>query len=207
VTSNGGGGLGDASLLRLVRLLRLTRMARMAKLLRALPELMILIKGMVAACRSVVLTLSLLVVVIYIFAILFTQITFGTDVGSNYFSSVSNSMYTLLVYGTFLDNVGKILTHLGDESYLFAGVFILFVLLAAMTLMNMLIGVLCEVVSVVAAVEKEEMMVSFVKGKLQSILREIDIDNDNAISKAEFQKLLGTPEAVKAFNDVDVDAI
>ena len=45
---------------RLVRLLRLTRMARMARLLRAMPELLVLIKGMVVAMRSVFFTLCLL---------------------------------------------------------------------------------------------------------------------------------------------------
>merc|ERR1719262_2019509 len=70
--TNGSGG--NASLLRVARLLRLTRMARMARLLRAMPELLILIKGMVAALRSVFFTLGLLFVMLYIFGIAFVQI-------------------------------------------------------------------------------------------------------------------------------------
>merc|ERR1711862_228724 len=40
-------GTKDTSSLKLLRLLRLTRTARMAKLLNAMPELMIMVKGMI----------------------------------------------------------------------------------------------------------------------------------------------------------------
>eukprot|EP00419_Tripos_fusus_P050768 CAMPEP_0172840548 /NCGR_PEP_ID=MMETSP1075-20121228/29406_1 /TAXON_ID=2916 /ORGANISM="Ceratium fusus, Strain PA161109" /LENGTH=63 /DNA_ID=CAMNT_0013684405 /DNA_START=154 /DNA_END=342 /DNA_ORIENTATION=+ len=53
---DGAVGLGNASILRMARLLRLTRLFRMARLLRAMPELLILVKGMAAAMRSVVFT-------------------------------------------------------------------------------------------------------------------------------------------------------
>merc|ERR1712086_1005928 len=74
----GGGGLGNASVLRIARLMRLTRMARMARLLRAFPELLILIKGMVASMRSVFTTLFLLVLFLYVFGIAFAQLTSDT---------------------------------------------------------------------------------------------------------------------------------
>merc|ERR1719271_1184188 len=70
----GAGGAGNVSILRLARLLRLTRMARMGKLLRVLPELLIMLKGMMAAGRSVFWTLVLLLIFMYLFAILFVQL-------------------------------------------------------------------------------------------------------------------------------------
>merc|ERR1719331_2215743 len=100
--SNGSAGLGNASLLRVARLLRLTRMARMARLLRAMPELLILIKGMVAAMRSVFFTLILLCLMTYCFGIMFTQLMAETELGNPYtdpkgiFSTVPLSMHTLL---------------------------------------------------------------------------------------------------------------
>merc|ERR1719265_1301878 len=102
----GGGGMGNASILRIARLLRLSRMARMARLLRAMPELMVLIKGMLAATRSVFFTLCLLILIMYVFAIAFTQLTDGTSLGKNHFGNVAESMYTLLVHGALLDDVG-----------------------------------------------------------------------------------------------------
>merc|ERR1719174_3299511 len=52
-----GGGAGNGGIMRLARLLRLSRMARMGKLLRVMPELLIMIKGMKAATRSVFWTI------------------------------------------------------------------------------------------------------------------------------------------------------
>merc|ERR1719393_558322 len=70
----GGGGTGNLSILRLLRLLRLTRMAR---LMRSVPELLTLIKGIVAATRSVGSALTLLIIFTYVFAIIFTGVYRG----------------------------------------------------------------------------------------------------------------------------------
>merc|ERR1740138_403190 len=95
--SNDQKGVGlDATMLRLFRLVRLSRMARMARLLRWMPELMILLKGLWLASRSVFFTLVLLVGTIYIFALVFRQITDGTALGEAYFSTVPVSMGSLL---------------------------------------------------------------------------------------------------------------
>merc|ERR1719504_611801 len=70
LVASGGGGLSQLSILRLLRLLRLTRMAR---LMRSVPELLTLIKGIVAATRSVFSTMVLLILTTYVFGIIFTQ--------------------------------------------------------------------------------------------------------------------------------------
>merc|ERR1719362_1677996 len=101
--SASGGGLGNASILRIARLLRLTRMARMARLLRAMPELLILIKGMAAAMRSVFFTLALLVLILYVFGIAFTQLCADTEC-SDMFNGVFTSMHFLLVNGALMDS-------------------------------------------------------------------------------------------------------
>merc|ERR1719454_1643773 len=84
----GGSGAGNAGIMRLARLMRLSRMARMGKLLRVMPELLIMLKGMKAATRSVFFTLLLLVVIMYVFAIAFVQLSDDTDVGASYFDTV-----------------------------------------------------------------------------------------------------------------------
>lgn len=202
-----GGGAGNASILRIARLLRLSRMARMARLLRALPELMIMIRGMVAATRSVFFTLCLLVIVIYVFAIAFTQLCAGMQIGDQYFSTVPDSMFTLLIYGTLLDNIGQLARELGKDALYIAVIFFIFVLIAALTVMNMLIGVLCEVVNAVAATEKEEMLVTYVNTKLQRVVSLLDADGGGTISKKEFMQILENMDAVRCLQDVGVDVI
>lgn len=206
-TGGGGGGLGNASILRIARLLRLSRMARMARLLRAMPELMVLIKGMMAATRSVFFTLCLLILIMYVFAIAFTQLTDGTSLGKNHFGNVAESMYTLLVHGALLDDVGVFANELGSESFMLALIFFVFGLLAALTVMNMLIGVLCEVVSAVAATEKEETLVTYVNGKLRQVVDMLDTDGDKQISKKEFVEILENIDAARALQEVGVDVV
>jgi len=207
-SSGTGAGLGNASILRIARLLRLTRMARMARLLRAIPELVILVKGMAASMRSVITTLFLLFIIMYVFGIAFAQLTAGSAVGDEYFATVPTSMYTLLLYGVMsLDWANEISGGLSDMNPIAPFVYFLFVLLATYTVMNMLIGVLCEVVSAVAAAEKEQMQVSFAREKLGGILDELDEDGNGKISQDEFAGLLNNREACIALHSLGVDVI
>mmetsp|Transcript_52606 Transcript_52606/g.125647 ORF Transcript_52606/g.125647 Transcript_52606/m.125647 type:complete len:753 (+) Transcript_52606:112-2370(+) len=202
-----GGGAGNTSVLRIARLLRLTRMARMARLLRAMPELMILVKGMLTASRSVLFTLLLLFILTYVFAIALTQLLADTDVGEIHFSSVPRSMFTLWIHGTLLDEINILQRQIGKESWICTAIFFVFVLLASLTVMNMLIGVLCEVVQTVAATEKEEMLVSYVNMKLHDVVHLLDQDGDMKISKSEFTRILESAEACRCLEDVGVDVV
>jgi hypothetical protein len=151
-----GGGrddAGDASVLKLLRLLRLSRTARMTRLLQHLPELMIMVKGLAAGLRSTVTTLFLLFIMLYIFGIAFRQLTTDTPVGEEYFWSVPESMMSLLVYTIFPD-MEMILRELYYSHPLLGGLGLLFTLLATLMVLNLLVGILVEAVSVVAHVEK-----------------------------------------------------
>merc|ERR1719482_1275446 len=132
----------------------------MVRLLRVFPELLIMIKGMWSAARSVFFTLFLLAIITYVFAIMFKQLA-ETNLSETrkdeYFKDVFASFYTLVMTGTFLDDLKIVTTSIGNDpqsgSALLAVLLLVFVLLAALTVLNMLIGVLCEVVSGVSATE------------------------------------------------------
>lgn len=209
LTDKGGGAdLGNASILRLVRLLRLTRMARMARLLRAMPELMILIKGISVATRSVFFTLCLLTIIIYIFSVAFAQLSEDTFLEDEYFPDVLTSMSSLLLRGV-LPDLYEFVSVCGQEHIAFAILVLFFVLLSSLTVMNMLVGVLVEVVSVVSSVEKEQMTVQFVKTMLLAMLQHsgIDADRNKHISRPEFESLLLKPEAARIIQEVGVDVV
>eukprot|EP00928_Gymnodinium_smaydae_P069349 TRINITY_DN5279_c0_g1_i1.p1 TRINITY_DN5279_c0_g1~~TRINITY_DN5279_c0_g1_i1.p1 ORF type:complete len:366 (-),score=61.82 TRINITY_DN5279_c0_g1_i1:122-1219(-) len=116
-------------------------------------------------------------------------------------------MFTLLIRGCLLDSVSYVAYDFVVEPFYLNLFFFLFVLLSAFTLMNMLIGVLVEVVSAVASVEKEEMTISYVKERLERVVDMIDLDGGRSISKNEFMQILGYEEAVRCLHDVGVDAI
>merc|ERR1711939_1014653 len=118
---------------------------------------MIMIRAMLIAMRSVFLALCLLVLIIYIFAVTFTQISVDTRVGVRYFNNVPESMNTLLLHGCFGENLPDLMDEAYKSGVIYGCALLAFVFLASLTVMNMLIGVLCEVVKVVSAVEKEQL--------------------------------------------------
>ncbi|CAK0813725.1 unnamed protein product [Prorocentrum cordatum] len=206
---NVSSGPGDSiSVLRVFRLLRLTRMARMVRLLRAAPELMILVRGMAAASRSVALTLVLLSGIIYIYAIIFRQVTDGTAIGDQYFRSIPASMSSLLLRAT-LPDMGEILEDTGNSHILLGMIMLSFILMATLTVLNMLVGVLVEVVSVVATVEREELTMASVKSNMERLfeMTGLDVDSNSCVSRLEFENLLEIPEAVKMIHEVGVDVV
>jgi len=200
----GASGLGNASVLRMLRLLRLTRMARMARMMRFIPELMIMIKGMFAGLRSVSITSILVVVLTYVFAIVFKQLTTGSELGAELFPSVPMSAYNLLLQGIFPDN-GDMMTQLGTENVILGILFFFFLALVALTFMNMLLGLLCDAIGSVSDEEKEANELALTREKLEQILKSIDVNYDGLISKREFQSILENIEAIKALQNVDVD--
>merc|ERR1712046_92339 len=73
--------------------------------------------------------------------------------------------------------------------------------------MNMLIGILCEVVSAVADAEKEATAQQRLEEHVKDLAEILDTDDDRHISKAEFQKLLTDPDLTQKLQDCGVDVI
>merc|ERR1719329_875172 len=100
-------------------------------------------------------------------------------------------MWTLFIDGTLLDNCGELLRTLLDlgtgATILSVLIFLAFMMLAAITIMNMLIGVLCEVVSTVSQTEKDEAAIKLLKQTILLELRKFDDNNDGVIGKDELE--------------------
>jgi len=196
----------STSVLRVVRLFRMTRAARVARVLKAVPELMVIGHGIVIVARTVVVIFCVLFLVIYTFAIVFTQLGKGTELEKRLCPDMLTTMGTLLL-GGILPDISPTTQEFASEDIFFAAFFFLFVLLAYVMIMNMLIGVLVEVVSVVASVEKETNQVASVKRVLQKWAPEADMNGDNMFGVSEFKKMLNTTGCARDLNDVGVDAI
>jgi hypothetical protein len=207
--------LPPTNILTNMKLLKLARVARMARLLRAAPELMIMITAIFAAFRSVVFAFGMLLALVYVFAILFTQIMKGTKSGEENFSHIFQSVVTLLLQGAFPDNTDMIMSVSGldDEnatsgSLLYAIIFVFYLVLASLTVLNMLVGILCDVVSEVSTFEKEEMLLNFVREELVGVLEDIGVRPDEGgISKDLFEDLLTKEIAIRVLHQVGVDVV
>jgi len=206
-----GGGKGtnflrNGALLRLARLLRLSRLFRMVRLLRMVPELVIIIKAIGSAMRSVMFILALLLVAVYVFGIAFTQLLKKTDVGDAYFPDVIESMHSLLMHGALLDSIATLMVLIKAENMMACILLYIFVTFSALTIMNMLIGMLCEVIATVAAVEKEAVLILTVKETLLMLFdKKFDKNHDQMLQKSEFHQMMEDRGAQKALLSLGVD--
>lgn len=202
-----GQGAGPLSLLKMLRLLRL---ARMARLMRAFPELCAMIKGVKVASRAVGSALAMLVALLYVTSIIMYMLlrdgNYAYPKDPDRFGRLSSTMLALIIDGVFLDSIGTLTISLLDQDKWEAALVLLFFVLAsALTVMNMLIGVLCEVVSEVASAEKEENEIKMIKDTLLVMLRELDEDDSGNLSVGEVAKVMEDPASVSVLSRLEVD--
>jgi Ca2+-binding EF-hand superfamily protein len=188
----------DSSGLAMFSIFRLLRLLRISRIIRSSPELSIMVKSLIAAFRSVGTTMALLVGFIYVFAIIMTQWatknaendpyiegeewhTSGNDPRTGLFGTIFCSMLTgaqLIV----CDNGMSIARHVMNRSKEYGIFLMIFQYGGAFTLLNMLIGVICEIVSVTKAGELERMRLE----KCKKVFKALDEDKSGTISKSEF---------------------
>eukprot|EP00930_Biecheleria_cincta_P090010 TRINITY_DN7936_c0_g1_i1.p1 TRINITY_DN7936_c0_g1~~TRINITY_DN7936_c0_g1_i1.p1 ORF type:complete len:868 (+),score=190.93 TRINITY_DN7936_c0_g1_i1:7-2610(+) len=200
------GGIVDISFVKLLKLVKIMRLSRLAKLLRTVPELVIIMKGIGFAARSVFVFVLFWMVVIYMFAILLTELTRDLDIGADRFPTVTKSMNTLLLAGVIPDQTGLV-NEMGDSVWYLWPIIVCFVLLCSLTIMYMLVGVLVDVVGMIASSEKEAMTVQYVASSLRELMEELGYELDAGIPRDEFTKLLLEPEVTRVIAGIGADVI
>lgn len=198
-------GSANMSVLRILRLFRLVRIARVGRLMSSCRELIVLVKGISMGLRSVLSTLFLMMVIIYVFAIIFTQLFRGTEEAAGCYDGVLESMNCLMLNVVFPEQqeLMQRMLDLGPMTYLL-GIF--YLLITGLTVMNMLIGVLVEVVSVTAQVDKEETAMKAVKDKIEELIP-LEVRSSTGITREHFMNVLMDPGLVQTLSTIDVDVM
>jgi len=201
-------GLGATfSTMRLIRLARLARLSRIARLLRAIPELLIIVKALKFAARSVAVFFLMWGMIIYAFAVMLRQLTVDQTVGEKYFSNMWHAMDTLLLHGIFPESAA-VLQDMVEENYMLWPIMVFFAALVSLTTMYMLVGVLVDIVGLVATTEKESLQVSHLAGLLRAEFQRMGHKpEDMHINQHEFQNLLLEPQIMRIMQDVGVDVV
>jgi len=205
VAGRGIGPLGNvpSSLLRVLRLLRVTRISRM---MHRVPELSYILKGIFEGFRSVTCTLFLLFVLVYTFGIMLVLLSKGNAPLQSYFSDVPTAVYRLFVHIILLDGIAEVLDNVRAESKSCFLLLTLVLVLGSMMLMNMLIGVLCEIVGHVASREKEGRDIEKIKQFLLESLWQLDAGHDGFITSSNFAAIIENDTAIDALAQVGVEA-
>jgi len=248
ITGGGGGNfLSKFSTLRLLRLTRLTR------LMHSLPELLTLVRGMINAAKAVSIVLGFLVLLMYVFAIVFTSqlghsespekmednpywIRDSDPTAQELFGSMGDSMMTLFTRGLLGDNLAETLEAIkdrggeytctdadenavspvrtpGDEKVCMRTggelwlmwVFVVFFVISAMCLLNMLVGVLCEVIEATAASEEAESEISGLRHNIEDSFRAVDVSGDERITRKEWKSMRTNKDLRVSFGRLGVE--
>eukprot|EP00928_Gymnodinium_smaydae_P053210 TRINITY_DN37254_c0_g1_i1.p1 TRINITY_DN37254_c0_g1~~TRINITY_DN37254_c0_g1_i1.p1 ORF type:complete len:604 (-),score=75.71 TRINITY_DN37254_c0_g1_i1:118-1929(-) len=205
------GGATDAesiSISIVVKILRLLGVLRLGRVLRELPDLLVMLRGILAALRGVAVTMMLLTMTIYFAAVIFRVLLEGTDLGKEHFASVPNAMGTLLIEATLSGSRGAVLLRASYiENGIYSAMMLAFVFLTNILMMGMIAGLLVQTVRAVAESETEQHSLR----TAQSLLNQLwDValdhdDGDGSIDKHELMDILASDETQALLQQIGVD--
>ena len=179
--------------------------------MRRVPELLTLLKGMVAAVRSVSSALLLLLLITYVFSIVFATVLGGDPTYYEYWGTIPHAMYTLGIIGAVGDDSTAFMydpeaagADIWHEHPPMLWVFLAYFFLANFTVLNMLIGILCDVISDTQASEKMKAKAREVEEKISLVYDSIDTDGSGKISAHEFDMIKNLDEVQEALSDLGI---
>jgi hypothetical protein len=189
-------------------------MARFVRVLRALPSVVTIALGILAAVRSVMSTFYILGFELFCVAVVF-RARFGgppydgppetedeffartADDGLIYkFRTVNESFFACLFAGVFTDNITLVMGELSRKSSPMMVVFFFHVILTNLTLLNILVGVVCAVIHEATEAQKDRVQLKNVKELMLKHLEEVDENKNMMIGPSEFKELLAIPDVV-----------
>lgn len=196
-----GTNLNQFSLIRLLRLLRLVRIGRIFSMV---PELGMMVKCLYVAARSVTSTLVLEIGIMYIVGVIFTQwakehdnpcfaeVNGDTCFVHEYFGTITKSLVTLLQILVF-DNTFVIIRPILSDTWYMGLLLILFMLVGSWTVLNMLIGIICDIICTGTAEEKNKIL----EHRVKEVFSCIDVDGSGTVSRDEFERNGGQLQLMK----------
>eukprot|EP00927_Polykrikos_kofoidii_P019741 TRINITY_DN19254_c0_g1_i1.p1 TRINITY_DN19254_c0_g1~~TRINITY_DN19254_c0_g1_i1.p1 ORF type:complete len:605 (+),score=74.65 TRINITY_DN19254_c0_g1_i1:264-2078(+) len=221
--------------LEIVSLLRLFRLMRMTRLFRMIPELGLQVKSMIAAVRSVSSTCVMAFAIMYVFALGLTEWVreFGpegkciqvVDGGhpvsevcdretdeciclQDYFGGMLESLLTLFQVLVF-DDTFELVRPVLFTSWWYGCVMLGYIVFVGFTVMNMLIGLICDVICEISEADKMKLL----EADVADIFLACDVDANGLVSRDELNNVverlgrLGISKSVLtySFNVVDTN--
>eukprot|EP00930_Biecheleria_cincta_P057640 TRINITY_DN4353_c0_g1_i1.p1 TRINITY_DN4353_c0_g1~~TRINITY_DN4353_c0_g1_i1.p1 ORF type:complete len:654 (+),score=94.13 TRINITY_DN4353_c0_g1_i1:268-1962(+) len=216
VASGASSGM-NFSFMRVLRILRLVRIMRIIRILRLIGELRAIVSSIMGSMKSLGWTLALLFLLVYIFAVYFTQVVLDYRVNlqeemksGNYitknadreleahFGSLSRSilsLYQAITGGVDWSDLSNPLIE--QVSVLVGMVLSFYIAFGVLALLNVVTGVFVEAALKSARDDKDDYMMSHVRDMLKK--------HDDDIDLTRFKEMLGNPQMQEFFKAIDVD--
>lgn len=202
-----------------LRVFRLIKVIRLARLIKVFPELLTMLRALGRALRAISSALVFMMFMMYFWGILLHTLLREEDELNDYFwtnygfsfKHISDVLWTLLMDGILeLDNSALIMTKLvygGEVNLVFAGVsFVIFSLLSSLLIVQMLIGMLCNVVAHVNQEQKNTEAVGLVRQQLLGDLLEFD-EGGRKISRTGLIKVLTSQKSRALLKKMKVNRV
>ncbi|CAE7030734.1 CACNA1F [Symbiodinium natans] len=222
--------VSEVNTLILLRMARLLRLAKTVRYLMRFRELWLLVQGLANSAYTMIYTILLLVVILYIFACLILQLLyqhpmlqededFARTVREN-FSNLPSAMVTLLQFVSF-DNIVHVYKPLGDKDPVLLAYFVVVILVVGIVIMNLVTAVIVNSSLEQAAKDKsllqsiEEQNRKKVLAELRAMFFRLDYDNSGEVSREEIaaiapreqqmlRELTGFDDALELFDALDL---
>jgi chaperonin cofactor prefoldin len=191
----------------------------MVKIAKSIPELMTIVKGLIQAVKAVSWCAFLEILLTYVFAIIFTQQYHNGlymsdpcegacegDSANDFFGSLPRAAYSLIIFGSFFDDLTMCMDSLrGPGDYVYVLIFLTYMVLSGFIVMNMVIGILAEVITATGCDEKMSQKNDILGAAIRSIKAEMDTDNSGCISRHEFEQMKDHESVIKALEMLEID--
>lgn len=215
---------GNATGVRVLRILRITRLVRIIRIIRIvrfIRALRTLVYSIIGTIRSLVWAMLLLIMIIYVYAVIFTQAVADHLLSGGgltprpgfalYWSSVPRSMLTLFeaIVGGISWDVA--LVPIFDVGWPWVFLFIIYICFTFLAVLNVVTGVFCQSAIEGSQHDQEMLIQEKMKNKTQymdrvrQLFESIDEDGSGTITIQELEDHLNDAAMQAYFQSLDID--
>mmetsp|Transcript_53872 Transcript_53872/g.100929 ORF Transcript_53872/g.100929 Transcript_53872/m.100929 type:complete len:581 (+) Transcript_53872:47-1789(+) len=222
---DGGNMLENLRLLRILRIGRITRAIRVVRLVRFIRSLRQLLYSISQTLRAMVWSLVLLGMIMFLFGLIFTDITTeylsrdARDVNVDHagflasrFGGLESSMHSL--YSSITGGLTWIQARdaFAEISALWGFLFEAYIAFCLFAVLNVMTGVFCQSAMESAEKDHELVLQNVVQEKakffraLRRLFESLDENHDGGITEAEFEAAVNDPAVRSVFDSLEISA-
>jgi len=223
-------GITGIRTLRIIRITRLVKVARLARVLRFIMALRTLTQSIIYTLKSLMWAMVLLVLIVYTFGVLFTQVVndaMGTSDGpfsvdddsldaakaaaGVYFGSLPKSMLSLAMSISGGVSWEQVLAPLEVISTFWVIMYLFYIAFSTLAVLNVVTGVFCQS-AIESAQSDHDMVIQSILNnkeahieKIKMLFTEIDAAESGVITFQMFQDRIMSQEVKTYFESIDLD--